>query len=1756
MAESKDNGRIVYIEPNNIPALRNATYAAGVTPDNITWNPEDLNISVDIQVIIPTREHRENVDYEKNALFNPKYSSYKSFFSGVDMNGTGMLSDDYTNVSYEEIRINGAGSRENLGVNSINIKFDANLYPVVTMKFTDVRASSLMAPAEQAFLDKRLKSEQVCRNFFSALFRFPYPLFNLTVKGVFGTRVTFRLSVTDFKSNYNPDTGNFDVIVTFIGNIYGLYTDIPFRCLLVAPYIGVNGGTEIGEMTNDYWKRETSAGGRFFYNEHGKSAGKIITYLDYVRKYREALSGSEGGASEGEEGIAGLTENEMKKQRYNGVLSAYKSFIGDKCSFETSIEGAIYRLNARNDEEDFVFFFDKGVDSCKFKSEKSERLIKDAETLRKNCEDLGLPIPNIVNKIASLKGQTEPSLSLEEACVDANGALTEKGKKLGNGMTETLKNFNDENLEGKTIKGAKTLHISEKLIESIEKEVNELDKESDKLKEKASKEMLERFKRGIGFEPTVENAFRMLFAHMDTFLFYFYRCIDDIPLTRKIKDFSIKIDETDVDSPAQNDAFLPPFTAFYRESKKNGGEPERYYPGDNGSSAALRKINEVKLVEDIFNGINSLAEVVKKLNEEFPNQTESNNSTATEPEPNKTSFESNKDKFKPICLTDIFYEGRNPYNLLGSGCEEPERLFYFVMERMYALQRSGNRALTGAYGYENKSLTEDEIKNLSMSSIWPKIVDNADKYNNPGITLSGLKEEKTHHPYKITKVGETSASVEGESFFCDDINKGFTNFFDLNSKYDSSSIIGFCGALKDSTTDLTVHMQKNAQPRTCTRPVPMSEAIVGGNKVTVPYYDPKDESKAYNKATEYTKDKPFEFSFEPKKYNIIAEGSEGASVVTKKDFDLESYANHEKVLKTWISLIPNIDGGSIEDRNYFFSKEFWEGSNDIYFHAAKFLGGLLGSCNGVTFSERFIRKIPKYQYLAYCSIAYAHLNSAEHSEEEYRAELNKFDVNGVNNYFISQISSSDKELSELSEYYKKWVDNTYNGIRSSLETEKNTTGKKVIAFVSGLNIILKERRYIRLFDPDGEFMNKLMNFYWETATPIYIKYHPWKQALQNGGYTEGGTAMEPYKVSDLVRNLYFSKLYNKAKAKKNLNITTGQTNEDDSPSILSSNEQVDYSKASTAQRNSLYYTLKNLYDRWISTYSVNQFMLNSPEKEEEIKRRRFVGTNDANGFSEKEDESEFNSFLFVDKFYNDISKKFIFNPSKLGHLLEMELDSTTNHSVISFISEFCKDNKLLFRCLPVKNSLYNLESIEEMFTPMSPYSGKNRMGLGVGNTYLIMYTYEPSHKLALNNDKKEGVGYRNDSFDIADVTGEITDEAKKLLNGSYDPDELRLNVCAFGVTPNAQNQSYFTSVKVGMDNPRVTEQSLRNTLELANLGKRGGVSVGNGAGQDIYSIYSNRSYDCRVDMLGCMNILPMMYFQLNNLPMFRGAYMITSVEHNIQNNMMTTSFVGQRQSKYLIPLDADIFNVAGLSEVIDNAVRENTSSLNMEYSLNLTSVGEWRTFNGPNSNPPIVSALGDKSKFDARTFYVLSALEEMQNDWYFITPSRSGFSRVVGEKENHTGLCASAVKAFIAAGFKGYVPTSEREKSKQLIAAVGSIGSGYGTYPRLQEMGFRCVAVLSEIKFIRKDMPTFPGATFDPQIGDIAIMKGKDPGHVCMYNGKNWVSDFVQTNLYVYGASRVNKKDDTFIMIFRYWGNINTTDKPKYAEGNPDVKVL
>jgi hypothetical protein len=302
-------------------------------------------------------------------------------------------------------------------------------------------------------------------------------------------------------------------------------------------------------------------------------------------------------------------------------------------------------------------------------------------------------------------------------------------------------------------------------------------------------------------------------------------------------------------------------------------------------------------------------------------------------------------------------------------------------------------------------------------------------------------------------------------------------------------------------------------------------------------------------------------------------------------------------------------------------------------------------------------------------------------------------------------------------------------------------------------------------------------------------------------------------------------------------------------------------------KKSLYYTLKNLYDKWICSYgNMNRFKLPKYEDEKQYKITKYSNPNNSNSVSDGNNSnsvSEINNFIFVDAFYRDISNDFLVNPDTFIEIIEQTLTSRQyNFSVYQFMASVCEKNKLLMRALPVYNNFTNADSLKNIFKPNDIFNAKNPQENNFSPTYLIMYTHQQSAHL---NVRQNGINYKNDGFDLG---GTIAPKVFKLCN---DDNHIDYKVPAFGVTYGMQNQNYFKSININMDNPITTDYAIANQIQLAERAVSGDLQHPIGIGQNIYSIYSNRSYNCTVEMLGCANIMPMMYFQLNNIPMFKGA---------------------------------------------------------------------------------------------------------------------------------------------------------------------------------------------------------------------------------------------------------------------------------------------
>ena len=135
----------------------------------------------------------------------------------------------------------------------------------------------------------------------------------------------------------------------------------------------------------------------------------------------------------------------------------------------------------------------------------------------------------------------------------------------------------------------------------INKKLQKIDDLKSKAKEDYQKTLNQIVAQALGFPPTVENLFRMMFAHMETFMRVFYNCtgkikgrMDNNDSIRSINHYKMTMTETD----SMNDnGLLPPFPLFVKEKTYDGDTvSESVWAGslDNGSD-----LEEVRFVESL-----------------------------------------------------------------------------------------------------------------------------------------------------------------------------------------------------------------------------------------------------------------------------------------------------------------------------------------------------------------------------------------------------------------------------------------------------------------------------------------------------------------------------------------------------------------------------------------------------------------------------------------------------------------------------------------------------------------------------------------------------------------------------------------------------------------------------------------------------------------------------------------------------------------------------------------------------------------------------------------------------------------------------------------------------------------------------------------------------------------------------------------------------------------------------------------------------
>ena len=322
-------------------------------------------------------------------------------------------------------------------------------------------------------------------------------------------------------------------------------------------------------------------------------------------------------------------------------------------------------------------------------------------------------------------------------------------------------------------------------------------------------------------------------------------------------------------------------------------------------------------------------------------------------------------------------------------------------------------------------------------------------------------------------------------------------------------------------------------------------------------------------------------------------------------------------------------------------------------------------------------------------------------------------------------------------------------------------------------------------------------------------------------------------------------------------------------------------------RTELWETFKTLNDTWISGYDFT-------------------------------DKTLFEDVLLLDRASRDVGNKILVDIFEIKDLLEGSLYKNT---MLGIVESVLKYNNFVTYMLPSYINFYNVQNAEK--NPVPRPDGSDEFANSMFGTflnvdyrnsspkYVCVYANKPSEHLAMNENID--YRYRDDAFDLR-----RSSDNPLLENQANKTDWARSNkVVGFNVDMTLQSQQIFKQFDVAQDPGKPTAESLEVLNQMANLSRNRRSST---QSVSLYNLYKNRSYRCSIDMMGNALIQPTMYFNIRNIPLFSGPYMITSVKHRISENGFDTIFEGIRQPFYSLPKIENF--IQSLNEKILTSIQE------------------------------------------------------------------------------------------------------------------------------------------------------------------------------------------------------------------------------------------
>lgn len=1487
-------GRLKYVEPT------------GDSDNAITHPYEDYCMSVDLTVQIANRYCCGFPD-ETGLIEEMKFSSSNgtiSFLGGTN----GMLTTNFTDISMTDPSSN---TSECLGIESISISYDNRMYPQVVIKFIDVRGATVMSKAEQNYYNEGSSST---KKLYKSLFTFPYPMFTLTVKGFYGKGATYKLAVSKSDIELDSETGNFVLTVSFIGYMYGIYTDIPLTYIAAAPFMP--GGAE-------YWA-EQKRNKRFrFKDGYGNPSSEMLDFTELRLRVAQA-SMNERVTSIRDEGQKSAANNDEAITLLKNALDNYPFktgngwIIGKYCFYKVveNEDKVVEIRNALKEYSDNLKAFDK-----QHSTEFAKFIINEA-----NIYD------GADTKLYSTKYIANTTNGSWEATDAIDGNYTDRKRREDKDINDAI-----HKEIGKNTNSCYVFYMTKEDIfwtdeqrsKKITKKIQELKEKRSELEKDYKKKELVEVENILQFKPSVKNIYDLIFAHMETFMHCFYEGQNKIILDQLLdqhnfrkKEYQLTSDDTDTDKKSN---FLPPYTAYYQTTTIANNAKKRDVVWPLEICKHGEELEEVKFVRALINGAESLYkqnetvdELINKMRtaEESTEGGEGEHSSSTE-----TSFDSSTivdtRYFLPLTTYDLMNKGNvsNPYTTIGSKLkQDATEIIENDIIGVFALRAFSFLATLDYHGIPSAKLfgkleainfykAVGAINSSALKNFILKYKDKADDFINNitdnnkqwlnGTTKSLFVKQNNNITYNLDKVyfpiGIFDFTKISDDYLEPNLLSNNLSYLNLNPENahenhfkiieERNYLNGIDASIEAELSSYNItEFKKHSE---CYEKIEDNQALIADDVVYKSEgnnFNPISDEAAHDLLREASEDElNVYYILRPTKVDEENKQSLFVNNLYKLQTDISAKAY---LFLQGLPIKPNKDHGGILFRNKsgIYAKALLLREGSYYWYKDNYEkviteGTLPNTSNKITYKrpatgEPFIinnkRPATDESFIVNNNtfVKYENINpllstsNDKYAVWNYPKNCTPSRINKLKKYFEDWAA----EFGKYEEYLhnEKYFDSSNNLLRTDLLTKETTEGKNA----RNLQKFLRDLFFkpVTIFDLHGVELNRI------DASETIIK------ASFEGFISQ----LDVLYINSVAEGEETGATTNSA--------TMDETSTIEQPRAPFENKDVSLST---------YLTLKGLYDKWLCSPPNNTWKTWTLENDDS-----FV-------------ESDFKNFKYVDTFFHDIGYVFTLNVTKLADYLSSYLPTSntntsegifnyTGKSVYNLLNELAQDSGAMLIAMPQKIGNYGNINIDELFKPYSLYGDWANEDM----SYVFMYTYKPSEHLGDTGDNAVDMNGWNADGDGVDLTND--DDAKMLF------DDEGYQIPAFGVTYAKQNQSIFKNIRLNTSDAGVTEASLAATNNIASKvseGPRESMLFG----QDLYRVFNQYSYKCSVETMGNAQIMPLMYFQLNNIPLWKGGYQILKVRHEISAGDFKTTFDGVRINRNAIPLNqGDVMFLDGL----------------------------------------------------------------------------------------------------------------------------------------------------------------------------------------------------------------------------------------------------